>query len=172
MQSLDIWMVFGWDTKSHYVQLCILLSCIPCALRPKKRNRPCITIAYWGGRLQVQTPSERLTVTNWLPLPKHIQFRNPTLIRNSAVVVVSSYHNQFSSLPGRSTLRSAATVLLVVPIVRSATAHFICLIALVGPPEASSIAGTIFLSNYAINSSPFLSPFFGHALSCLLYIGL
>src|SRR6188768_3029175 len=67
---------------------------------------------------------------HWLPIQQRVQFKILSLMRNCLVGVAPSYLRSFctfvSSLPARASLRSSTRGLMVVPRMRSATAHSRC----------------------------------------------
>src|SRR5688572_31087813 len=64
---------------------------------------------------------------HWLPIQQRVQFKTISLMRNCLTGVAPSYLRSacvlVSSLPARASLRSSSHGLLIVPLMRSATAQ-------------------------------------------------
>ena len=95
---------------------------------------------------------------HWLPIQQRVQFKILSLMRNCLVGVAPSYLRSFctfvSSLPARASLRSSTNGLMVVPRMRSATAHSRCF-ARVGPSAWNSLPQSLRLELLALSPCQF-----------------
>src|SRR5688572_14864922 len=90
----------------------------------------------------------------WLPIHQRVTFKIFSLMRNCLVGVAPSYLKSFctfvSSLPAWAFLRSSTRGLMVVPRMRSATAHSRCF-ARVGPSVWNSLPQSLRLELLALS---------------------
>ena len=95
---------------------------------------------------------------HWLPIQQRVQFKTLSLMRNCIAGVAPAYLRSFctlvSSIPSRVSLRSSTCELLVVPRMRSATAHSRCF-ARVGPAIWNSLPHCLRLELLALSPAQF-----------------
>ena len=95
---------------------------------------------------------------HWLPIQQRVQFKILSLMRNCLAGTAPSYLRSLctlvSSLPSRPSLRSSTRGLLVVPRMRSATAHSRCF-ARVGPLAWNSLPQSLRLELLVLSPPQF-----------------